>query len=170
MADWNALIETAKTEAEKLGEKTMSFVMRNAAGEELAAGFVGSDQNKKAAICKGNDVLVDGSDARLANPAVSYGKCLGMCCVFCGCCWCDCLCCKWSIAQSFCTGKLRLLGAVPVQMPDGTIGTFACAGSQDCQKDKDTAVNTLIANGYAANAQGVFVKGGAPSTVDAERV
>ena len=85
----DALIDACKQECEKLGEKTMSFVVLDASGKELAAGFVGSDQNKKAAVCKGNAVLVDGSDAKLANPAEKFGSCIGMCCVFCGCCWCD---------------------------------------------------------------------------------
>ena len=158
-----------KQECEKLGEKTMSFVVLDASGKELAAGFVGSDQNKKAALCKGNAVLAEGGDAKLANPAEKYGSCIGMCCVFCGCCWCDCLCTKWSIAQSFCTGKLYLLGAVPIKLADGTTGTLACAGSMDCKNDKAVAENALKASNYSRNNEGIFSNGGdvvAPNAVD----
>ena len=170
--NWEAFIETSKDVTKTVEEKTMSFVMRDASGTELASGYIGSDSNKKAAIAKGNDVLVDGSDSRLANPAAKYGTCLGMCCVMCGCCWCDCLCTKYSIAQSFCTGKLRLLGAVPVQLPDGSIGTYACAGAMDCENDKAVAVGTLKAHGYTANDKGVYVNSAttsAPEVVVAEK-
>jgi hypothetical protein len=172
MSDWEQLVATCKTECEKLGEKGMSFVVMDAAGTELAAGFLGSDQNKAAAKAKGNAVRAAGTDAGLANPADKFGTCIGMCCVFCGCCWCDCLCTKWSIAQSFCTGKLNLLGAVPVLMEDGLVGALACAGAMDCRQDKACAENSLKAMGYARDANGVFSKTAgyaAPEAVDVAR-
>ena len=91
------------------------------------------DQNKAAAMAKGNVVVADKSDKRLWNPASKCGSCCGLTYVFCGCCCCDF---NMLIGALCCTKMLMLLGAVPVALEDGSCGAMCAAGSMDCVVDK----------------------------------
>jgi hypothetical protein len=102
-----------------------------------------------AAIGKCRAVVEDKSEVNLIDPRVKYGGC-GLCCVFC-CMLPPVLCCN---------RRFNVKGAVPVKMDGGEIGSFATAGSNYCERDREVAVKALTAVGFTEEA-GVFSR---PST------
>ena len=119
------LLEKCKATAQSAGEKGASFVVLDGNAKVVASAFIGNDQNKTAAICKGNVVVADGSDKKLWNPADKFGSC-GLCYVCCGC-----LCCDFNmlIGAMCCTKKLNILGAVPIRGSDGQVGALCVSGA-----------------------------------------
>ena len=162
-ASWDAVLKEAEKAASELGETKASFIVLDSTGEVLAASFMGNDQNRTGAICKGNVVIADGNADALWNPSEKFGKC-GLCYVCCGC-----LCCDFNMlcGAMCCTKKLKLKGAVPVKLQDGKTGAFCVAAAGgDCDKDHKIAVLALERGGGYKEDKGIFV---ADVAVDMQR-
>ena len=154
---FTALLEKCKATAQNLGEKGGSFVVLDGNANIVASSFIGNDQNKTAAVCKGNTVVADGSDKKLWNPAEKFGSC-GLCYVCCGC-----ICCDFNmlIGAMCCTKKLHLLGAVPIRGTDGLVGALCVAGAGgSASNDKKIAVESLKGAGWTLGEDGVWTQGG----------
>ena len=154
---FTALLEKCKVTAQSAGEKSASFVVLDGNAKVVANAFIGNDQNKTAAVCKGNAVVADGSDKKLWNPAEKFGSC-GLCYVCCGC-----ICCDFNmlIGAMCCTKKLHLLGAVPIRGTDGLVGALCVAGAGgSASNDKKIAVESLKGAGWTLGEDGVWAQGG----------
>jgi hypothetical protein len=93
-----------------------------------------------AAIGKAKAVIADKSEKSLvAKP--TGGLCYVLCCM---------------LPCTLCCGcPLKLKGAVPVKMDNDEIGSFAVAGANDPNRDREMAVKALTAVGFT-EAAGVF--------------
>ena len=103
-----------------------------------------------AAIGKAKQVIKDGSDKNLV-ASVPGGLCYVLCCM---------------IPCTLCCGApLRLMGAVPLKMDNGEIGSFAVAGANDPRRDREMAVKALKAAGFS-ETDGIFSPPAKNETMD----
>ena len=120
-----------------------SFAMVAPRGQIVLRGKVSESVKQDmtaAAIGKAKAVIADKSEKSLvAKP--TGGLCYVLCCM---------------LPCTLCCGcPLKLKGAVPVKMDNDEIGSFAVAGANDPNRDREMAVKALTAVGFT-EAAGVF--------------
>ena len=144
--DADAIMRAAEAKAAELGETAFSLGFHDDANIVFFEKFKGNDDYKTAMQSKINAVIHDQSDLRLWSPAKVLGPC-GLCYVMCGC-----FCCDFNMLMGamMCTKRLHLLGAIPVEMPNGRCGAIGCAAHGGSpENDREIAIAAITAAGYS---------------------
>lgn len=166
MEQWNALFDFCSSEAKKVDEGTVAFVVVDSNKIVVAQRVIGDqDSYVNFACMKANTVVEDGNDNALWSPAAHYGECCGLAYACCGC-----LCCDFHMlwGACCCTKRLHLWGALPIKI-NGKIGALAVSGGNGLDSDKAIVTEGLKNAGYE-NIDGIWMNKNFPSESPSENV